>query len=350
MNYTNDSFKTTRCLFLLLSFPTLVSMLACFFCGVTYVPLSDTLPPDRIAYILQDSEAIGVITCSDASISNSLSQAVEVFSSSKQGICPPPFMMHDWVDNYFWSSQPHRKEFNPSKDLHKHLVLPEPHDVAYMIYTSGTTGNPKGVEIEHHSMLNVLFSHVAMGSVTIEDMRQSVCVAAFIFDSHVREVWMPLVWGGCTCIAKDVLHLTEGAMSAGTPTGLIAATASNFFPSTIKTVMAGGEALTETLVQSLGQKGVKKIINAYGPTETVIECMTWKLDGINSTTRITEDTIPIGLPIPNVLAYGVRIADSGTERDPLACKQLLDSKVCLNHSSFAFCGNEEFICMNKVLI
>ena len=58
--------------------------------------------------------------------------------------------------------------------------------------------------------------------MTVEDTRRSVCVAAFIFDSHVREVWMPLVWGGCTCIAKDVLHMTEGLMSAGTPTGLIA--------------------------------------------------------------------------------------------------------------------------------
>jgi len=310
-------------------------MLACFFCGATYVPLSDALPPARIAYILQDSEAIGVITCSDASISNLLSQAGEVFSSTNQETRPPPSMMLDWVDNLFWSSQPHRKELNISKDLRKQLVFPEPHDVAYMIYTSGTTGNPKGVEIEHHSMLNVLLAHVAMESVTAEDLRQSVCVAAFIFDSHVREIWMPLVWGGCTCIAKDVLHLTEGATSAGTPTGLIAATALDFFPSTIKTVMVGGEPLTETLVQSLGQKGVDKIINAYGPTETVIECMTWKVDGINSTTRLPEAGAPIGLPIPNVRAYGVRIANSGIERDPLASKQLLNSKVCLNQQ---FCG------------
>ena len=57
---------------------TSVAMLACFFCGATYVPLSESLPPARIAYILQDSKAVGVLTCSDPSISNALSQAIDV--------------------------------------------------------------------------------------------------------------------------------------------------------------------------------------------------------------------------------------------------------------------------------
>ena len=71
-------------------------------------------------------------------------------------------MMLDWVDNLTWSSGPQHKKHIISKEFNKQLVLPEPNNVAYMIYTSGTTGNPKGVEIEHHSMLNVLLSHVVM--------------------------------------------------------------------------------------------------------------------------------------------------------------------------------------------
>ena len=174
--------------------------------------------------------------------------------------------------------------------------------------------------------------------MTVEDTRRSVCVAAFIFDSHVREVWMPLVWGGCTCIAKDVLHMTEGLMSAGTPTGLIAANSSGVFPSTIETVMVGGELLTESVVQGLVHSGVKKIINAYGPTETVIECLIWKQDNIDSNTRLPEAGMPIGLPILNVRAYGIRIADNSLEQDPLASKQLLDLKVSL-HQQFLVNAN-----------
>ena len=57
-------------------------------------------------------------------------------------------------------------------------------------------------------MTNVMMSHIKTESVSLEDMSKSVCVASFIFDSHVREVWMPLVWGGCLCVAKDVLSMT----------------------------------------------------------------------------------------------------------------------------------------------
>ena len=298
--------------------------MACFFCGATYVPLSDTLPPARIAYILQDSGAMGVLTtCTDAAISSVLSDVKKLFTM--QSILPP-FIVLDGVDNLIWSSGPHQKSRTIDKDFQAGLILPEPNDVAYIIYTSGTTGNPKGVEVEHHGMLNVLLAHVTMGLVTMDDMKRSVCVAAFIFDSHVREVFMPLVWGGCTCIAKDVLHMSEGVMSAGTPTGLIAAAASKLFPSTIKTVMAGGERLTETVIQILGKNGVRKIINAYGPTETVIECLTWK-QNIDSKTCLPEGGMPIGLPLLNVVAYGIKIADTGLDRDPVAMKQLLDPGV-----------------------
>jgi len=307
-----------------------VSMLACFFCGAVYVPLCETLPPARIAYILQDSEAVGVLTCRDAIVCNVLSDSMEVlWMDNKNSTVMPPSVMIDCETKLIRSSGPYEKGRNIGKDFQKDLVLPRPDDVAYMIYTSGTTGNPKGVEVEHHSMLNVLQAHVTMGSVTISDMKKSVCVAAFIFDSHVREVWMPLVWGGCTCIAKDVLHISEGVMSAGTPTGLIAAATSKVFPSNIKTVMAGGERLTQVVFQTLGQRGVKKIINAYGPTETVIECLTWK-QSIDSTISLPESGMPIGLPILNVVAYGIKIADNCLDRDPIVMKQLSDPNVCLS--------------------
>lgn len=286
-------------------------MLACFFCGAAYVPLSDSLPMARIAYILQDSGAKGVITCSETAAHDLLLESKEFTNAEIQPVIVPVLMLND-VSDLIWSSGPPQKDRTILKDLHKDLPPPpQPNDVAYVIYTSGTTGKPKGVEVEHHGMLNVLLAHVTMGSVSMEDLNQSVCVASFIFDSHVREVWMPLVWGGCTCIAKDVLHMTEGRMCAGTPTGLVATIASDGFPSSIRTVMAGGERLSKAVLQTLvhPNTSVEKVINAYGPTETVIECLTWT-QTFDSDTSLPENGMPIGLPLLNVVAYGIKIAET----------------------------------------
>ncbi len=181
----------------------------------------------------------------------------------------------------------------------------------------------------HKSMLNVMMSHVESKTVSREDMDRSVCVASFIFDSHVREVWMPLVWGGTTCISKDVLSMTEGTMCAGTPTGLVAAATSGIFPSTIKTVMAGGERLTKTVISALGSNNVKEVINAYGPTETVIESLVWKIS-VNDES-IPESGVPIGLPILNNVVYGIKVASSQTERDSNALEHLSDPDVSTHH-------------------
>lgn len=139
---------------------------------------------------------------------------------------------------------------------------------------------------------------------------------------------MPLVWGGCASIAKDVIHMTEGTMCAGTPTGLMAAIASESFPSSIRTVMAGGERLTNAFLQSVASSntGVEKVTNAYGPTETVIECLTWT-HKFDSETSLPKNGLPIGLPLLNVVAYGIKVAEAGTEQDYVALKQLSDPSV-----------------------
>ena len=295
--------------------------------GAAYVPLSETLPASRIAYILQDSGAQGVLTCTDTAAHDLFLEAKEFVNADNQLAIVSPVMLNE-VSELIWSSGPPQKDGAVHKDFQLDLVLPQPNDVTYMIYTSGTTGKPKGVKVEHHGMLNVLLAHITMESVSVKDMKKSVCVASFIFDSHVREVWMPLVWGGCTSIAKDVLHMTEGIMCAGTPTGLVAAITSEAFPSSLRTVMVGGERLTNAFLQTVAYPNtcVEKVINAYGPTETVIECLTWT-HKFDSETSLHENGLPIGLPLLNVVAYGIKVAETGTERDSVALKQLSDPSV-----------------------
>ena len=175
-----------------------------------------------------------------------------------------------------------------------------------MIYTSGTTGTPKGVEIEHRGIVNLLHHH-RKNLLRPHDCGKAVVVASFIFDSHVREVWLPLSLGGCLCIAENVLSLTEGTMTAGTPTGLAVAAV----PRSIRTVLVGGESLTTQTVESVTPQATA-IYNVYGPTECSVECT------VHSTNPSKPHEIArIGRPIWNVHLYGVVVGgDSSFDGSP----------------------------------
>ena len=90
--------------------------------------------------------------------------------------------------------------------------------------------------------------------------------------------------------------------------------------------MAGGERLSKGTIQALAAKGVTKVVNAYGPTETVIESLTWT-QLIDSKTQVPESGIPVGLPILNNVAYGIKVDPSGTDRDLNALADLTQSSV-----------------------
>ncbi len=77
-------------------------MLACFFCSAIYVPLSEALPAPRIAYILQDSGAVGIINLDgDEKI-----KEVTLEASSILGNNSPPLITIESIEGLVWSSGP----------------------------------------------------------------------------------------------------------------------------------------------------------------------------------------------------------------------------------------------------
>jgi non-ribosomal peptide synthetase component F/thioredoxin reductase/carbonic anhydrase/acetyltransferase-like protein (isoleucine patch superfamily) len=290
-------------------------------CGAAYVPMSDKLPDEQLAYILLDSKPVLVITTKNMELKRHHERVDFLYLEDVEGLVIKTTLSLK------------KSEFEGvTVEGDNGLSLPCPDNLAYMIYTSGTTGNPKGVEVEHHAMLNVLLNHVNSGIITKADLRKSVCVAAFNFDSHVREIWMPLVFGGCICIAEDVLHMAEGVMCAGTPSGLQAAAMARAIPAELKTIMVGGERLTSKVLQAITYPNTEviKVINAYGPTETAIESLVWEADLLrDGCSRVPDRGVPIGLPVANAVAYGIKLDTKG-ERDPTVLKQLLSGTATLD--------------------
>jgi non-ribosomal peptide synthetase-like protein len=76
-----------------------------------------------------------------------------------------------------------------------------PSTLCYVIYTSGTTGNPKGVMVEHHSIVNLVLANVDYFGFGVRDrVGQSSSVA---YDSSVEEIWLAFACGATLVVMDD---------------------------------------------------------------------------------------------------------------------------------------------------
>jgi non-ribosomal peptide synthetase component F len=74
------------------------------------------------------------------------------------------------------------------------------HNLAYTIYTSGSTGNPKGVEIEHHSVVNTLYDIEQRFKIDSQD--RILAVSSLSFDLSVYDIFGVLGSGGRVIIPQ----------------------------------------------------------------------------------------------------------------------------------------------------
>ena len=189
-----------------------------------------------------------------------------------------------------------------------------PDDLAYVIYTSGSTGQPKGVEVEHRSVVNRLRWMQRRYSLGPDDViLQKTPVT---FDVSVWE----LMWWAMA--GASVALLEQGGERD--PRKIIAAverhrvTVMHFVPSmlgpfldqlevqpdsmhrltSLHTVFCSGEALTPALVERFnrvfGAIGVPRLVNLYGPTEATVDVSYFDCPSAGPV-----DVVPIGKPIDN---------------------------------------------------
>lgn len=175
-----------------------------------------------------------------------------------------------------------------------------PHTRAYVIFTSGSTGVPKGVEVTHGAVVNLLDSARELLELGQEDRLFAITTLAF--DISVLELLLPLVCGGTVIIgdkeaAANGLHLmdqlaaTRATVLQGTPITFRRLLDAGFQPPPGFKMLCGGEAWTAVLAQKLLAPGTR-LWNMYGPTETTV----W-----SSITEVRrgETRLTIGPPIAN---------------------------------------------------
>ncbi len=250
--------------------------------GGAYVPLDPTYPRERLAYMLRDSGALLVLT------DTQLRSRFETDGLDAEILC---------LDAE-WETLP-----RSGNTLQTPGVSPE--NLAYVIYTSGSTGEPKGVEIRHRNLVNVLSAMARELSFGQSD--KLLAVTTISFDIAGLELFLPLISGGCVEVAptaelrdgfalRQHLERSGATVMQATPATWSMLIEAGWTGDRNLKALCGGEAVTPALAEGLAARS-RDAWNVYGPTETTI----W-----SSFDRIgTGQPITIGRPIANTQFYVV---------------------------------------------
>ncbi len=183
-------------------------------------------------------------------------------------------------------------------------------DLAYILFTSGSTGKPKGVQVTHR---NLAYFFAAMDSLQVPGVPGVwLAVTNTTFDISVYELLWTLTRGYQVILESNPLgHRQPDAISLADKIRRYGVTHFQGTPALIQLllrdddcrkamgnlqkVFVGGESLPPSLAQDLCQVCRGDIYNMYGPTETTIWSMAWKLDG--------SQQVRIGRPLPNTRIY-----------------------------------------------
>ena len=237
------------------SLEMVIGLLGIFKAGGAYVPLDPTYPKERLAFMVRDAEISVLVT------QEKLLDVIIHKSSKVMVVC---------LDRG-------RDEIAQQSDNNL-LNQARLDNSTYVIYTSGSTGQPKGVQIEHRSLVNCLWSMRRQFSLSPKDVL--LAVTTISFDIAVLELFLPLISGGKFVLASraeilDGKELSDKLTECG-------ATVMQATPSAWKllldaewkngadfTILCGGETLSRQLADQLLEGGAS-LWNLYGPTETTI--------------------------------------------------------------------------------
>ena len=279
----------------------IIGLLGILKAGGAYVPLDAEYPPERLAFMLEDSAPKRLL----------LTIGPARAAAGERGAAAGAGRQRSGAGARIRTHNPDARAHGASS---RHL--------AYVIYTSGSTGMPKGVMVEHRQVLRLVMQdrYVPLGAA------DGVALCANpAFDAATWEIWChaaawraadrhahrPACWmwrrsgRRCSATRRQVLHLTAGLFHQ------YADALGPVFARSKYLLFGGDSRSTRTWCVACGRVRARRIwCICYGPTETTTFASTHEIGELDAQAR----SVPIGRPIANTQIY---VLDACGEPVPL---------------------------------
>lgn len=255
----------------------IAAMAAVHACGAAHLPLDPAFPLERLQQIVEDANTALVLVDAEGAVLGLRAACLALDAVAADG---------------------------PDAGGSLPAEARRGDDLAYVIYTSGSTGIPKGVEVTHRSLANLLAGVAATPGFSPEDTL--LAVTTMSFDISLLELLLPLTVGGCVAVASR--HDAEDPQKLVESLRVHRATVMQATPATWRMLVdygwsgtgdlvafCGGERLPTELARSLLPR-VKALWNLYGPTETTVWSTLAQVVDAATAARI-------GLPLQNTSVF-----------------------------------------------
>jgi amino acid adenylation domain-containing protein len=229
------------------SFDYVIAALAAWKAGAAYLPIDPSWPAERRAFVAKDARAQALVTRSS-------------------GAAGARFVVNPDADAVSIARM----------NLPIHPVETRRESLAYIIYTSGSTGQPKGVEVTHGNLLNLVFWHRRTFGVASADRASHL--AGVAFDAAVWELWPYLTCGAAIAIPDESTRLSPELLRewicgqditiSFVPTTLAEPMLAAEWPrmTKLRYLLTGADTLHHYPSPSLPFP----VVNNYGPTECTV--------------------------------------------------------------------------------
>ncbi|MGJ5235897.1 amino acid adenylation domain-containing protein, partial [Bradyrhizobium oligotrophicum] len=191
-------------------------------------------------------------------------------------------------------------------------IAVHPQSLAYVIYTSGSTGVPKGVAVAHGPF--AMHCEVTARLYEMDSRSRELHFLSFTFDGAHERLWTALSCGAALVMrdadlwsAEQTLEVmrAQNVTNAGFPPAYLQQLAEfaewRGNPPPVSLYSFGGEAMPKAGFDKVRRAlQPRKLINGYGPTETVVTPLVWKVD---AEAEIDCAYAPIGRPVGRRSAY-----------------------------------------------